>query len=486
MSRSGLLGLLLATGLAISGCGSSSPASSPLTTALSYFPKDSPFVMSVATNPRSSAVKGGQATLHGIPLATFGQAALIARLQALGINYDSDIRPLFGNPLLVGLAGPATPGSVDTRPLVVWVTKDASALASLISALHLKQTQTYDGATLYGMSSTAVAVDRATLLVGASAQELMSALDLRAHGGGLSFTDYDSELAGLPKNSLLEAFGYLGGVLSKSGAANARRVAWVSALRGYGVSISAGSNGLTFQYRLDTSGAALSPAELPLAPGSAPPALAGNLPILVGLREPATTLSFLLDVERVSSPMKYAADLAAMNAVRRKTGVDFDRDVLGQLGTGAMVESDGRSFMVRVDVKSPGAAARTLRRLGTSALDIAETHPGARVTLGPGSFETAHRPHGPSILFGLVGGEFVAGTATPAHLRAFAGMPAPAAAGAQGALAFQIALPELLRVVLKHAPSRTIQLVLSQLGDITGWTSSSAGALTGSATLSLR
>ena len=65
-------------------------------------------------------------------------------------------------------------------------------------------------------------------------------------------------------------------------------------------------------------------------------------------------------------------------------------------------------------------------------------------------------------------------------------MPAPAAAGAQGALAFQIALAELLRVVLKHAPSRTIQLVLSQLGDITGWTSSSAGALTGSATLSLR
>jgi len=56
MSRSGLLGLLLAAGLAISGCGSSSPASSPLTTALSYFPKDSPFVMSVATNPRSSAV----------------------------------------------------------------------------------------------------------------------------------------------------------------------------------------------------------------------------------------------------------------------------------------------------------------------------------------------------------------------------------------------------------------------------------------------
>jgi hypothetical protein len=47
---------------AITGCGSSS--SGPVNTELSYFPPNSPFVMSIVTDPNSSAVKGGQALAH--------------------------------------------------------------------------------------------------------------------------------------------------------------------------------------------------------------------------------------------------------------------------------------------------------------------------------------------------------------------------------------------------------------------------------------
>src|SRR5205085_3270803 len=94
--------LLIATaGLLVAGCGSSSPASSPLSTALSYFPKDSPFVMSVQTDPNSPAIKNEEAMTRRLPLASSGEAALTSELAQFGINYDADIRPLFGNPLLV-------------------------------------------------------------------------------------------------------------------------------------------------------------------------------------------------------------------------------------------------------------------------------------------------------------------------------------------------------------------------------------------------
>jgi hypothetical protein len=469
--------------VALASCGSST-SSSPLGTALSYFPKDSPFVMSVVTDPSSSAVKNGQAALHRLPLATFGQAALIARLQQVGINYDADIRPLFGNPLLLGIEGPSVSGSTRSKVLVVWVTKDAGTLSSLIKKLRLPKTQSVGGATLYQASTTTLAVDGATLVAGPSAS-VTAALGRHAHGGGMSSADYDRELSGLPQSSLIEAFGYVKPILSAS-QAKAKRVPWVAALRGYGVSIGASPTGLSLRYRLDTGGAVLTTTQLPIAAGASPPGLAGNQPIQVGLRDPAATLRFALDAEQHSSPARYAADLAHMAAVRRRTGVDFRRDVLAQLGNNAALASDAHSFMLRVDVLKPATAARTLRRLGTSALDVVGTHPGATVTLGPDGFETIHRAKKPSILFGLAGSEFVAGTATPAQLRAFAAAPAAAAAGAQGAAAFRIALPQLLALTLRGTPSRTVAQLLSSLGDVTGWLSASPSALAGSATLALK
>ena len=47
-------------------------------------------------------------------------------------------------------------------------------------------------------------------------------------------------------------------------------------------------------------------------------------------------------------------------------------------------------------------------------------------------------------------------------------------------------MTRLLHLVLKHPPSATEQLVLSQLGDITGWMAASPSALTGSATLAVK
>jgi hypothetical protein len=53
-------------------------------------------------------------------------------------------------------------------------------------------------------------------------------------------------------------------------------------------------------------------------------------------------------------------------------------------------------------------------------------------------------------------------------------------------VAFRVSLNQLLALVLRHAPARTLQSVLSQLTDITGSTSVSPSGLTGSATIGVK
>src|SRR5947209_5592957 len=137
--------------LALSACGSSSSSSGPLATALSYFPPGSPFVMSVATDPGSPAIKQAQAMVHRLPFGSVGEAALISRLQQLGINYYGDIQPLFGNPAMIGVAGSTIGSGTRAQVLLAWVTKDSGAVTRLIGKIHLTPEQTYRGAKLYSL-----------------------------------------------------------------------------------------------------------------------------------------------------------------------------------------------------------------------------------------------------------------------------------------------------------------------------------------------
>jgi hypothetical protein len=476
--------LSLAVAVLVAACGSSS-SSGPLNSALSYFPKNSPFVMSVVTDPNAAAVKNGQKLIARIPYANFGQAALISRLQQVGINYDTDIRPLFGNPLLVGLDTSTSTGARN-KVLVAWVTKDAGTLNGLVKKLHVQSSGSHAGATLYQAGTAAFAVQGATLLIATTQASLTAALDRHSGSHGMTASSYNSMLGSLPKDALVNAGGSLNGVLNTAKTAKARRVPWVAALNGYGLAITAGSSALNFQYTLDTSGGSLTSSRLPIAEGSSPPGLAGNLPIQVGLREPATTVAFLLDAMRRTQPAKFAQEQAQMQRVEKRTGVNFQQDVLRQMGNNAAIESTGHMTIARVDVVNPPAASRTLHKLGTSGLDLLGSQPGSHVTAGPGSFYTVHQRNGKTVLYGLVGSEFVAGNGSPAQLRAFAAAPATAAPGAQGAAAFRIALPQLLQLTLRSAPSKTAQQVLSVLGDLTGWFSSSPSALNGQATLAIK
>jgi hypothetical protein len=481
--RRTLILVALASAALVVGCGSSKSASapqSPVTTALSYVPADSPFVLTAATTSNP----GGQALVKRLPTIALAETAAFAKLGQLGIDYNNDIRPLFGNPIVVGLILSPTQGA-PSKFVAAWVTKDASKLTALIQKLSpgLQKVGTRDGATVYQLGQLGLAVDGATILFGSTAQALTAALDHHAHGGGITADEYARAFAGLPTNGQLQTFGSLTEVLSRPSAAKAQQVPWVAALRGYAASISESAAGLSFRYRLDTTGRSLTSSQLPLAGGSTPPGFAGTQPIVAGVRDPSQIYQFAESAVQVTNPKEYQQFIKRQAAARAKTGVDLNS--LLKLATGDLiVDSDTHTTIGRVQVSDPASAKTTIAKLAAQPAALSRKAP--KITSLPGGFYTVRSGHSKPVTVGLVGDELVAGEATPAALRAFATAPATPASGAQGAVAFRVALADVIRLAAKKAPSGIGAKIIGMLGDLTGWSAAAPSGITGAATVTFK
>jgi hypothetical protein len=478
-----ILAVVLSAGLVVAGCGSSKTASappSPVTTALSYIPANSPFVITAAT----TANPGGQALVNRVPNLALGETALFARLRQLGIDYNAEVRPLFGNPIAGGLEL-HSPTGAPNQFVAAWVTKDQSKLEALLKKLEpgLQKLGTRDGATEYSLGGLALATDAATVVFASTQPTLNAALDRHAHGGGITSDDYSKAFAGLPSNGRVQVFGTLTQVLSMSSAAKAQSVPWVAALRGYAASINESSTGLTFQYRLDTSGGSLSSTDLPIAGGSTAPNFAGAAPIVAAVRDPAQIYAFAENAEKATNPAKYQRFLKRQAAVRSKTGVDISS--LVKLATGDLIiDSDTHTTIGRVQVSDPAAARTTMAKLASHPEALSQKPPAIKRL--PGGFYAIKSPHSKAITVGLVGDQLVAGQTTPAQLRSFAKAPPVPATGAQGAVAFKIALADVVRLASKQRLTGVGATIAKMLGDLTGWTAASTSQLNGSATLAVK
>jgi hypothetical protein len=471
--------------LALAGCGSSSKSGSPLPTELSYFPSGSPLVMTIETDPHGPAIKGVSALVNRFPLASFAEAALKSKLQQQGINYDSDIRPLFGNPIALGATGSTLSGGAAQHFLAVWITKDGDKLKALVKKIpDIHSTGSHAGATIYQASgsSTALAVDGSTVLLAPSASDVDAALDRHANGGGLSESDYSRAFSGLPSGGVAHLFGNLTAILSQPGAATARQIPWVAAFRGYAATVSASSSGVRFNYRLDTTGGSLTSSQLPFAPGTTAPALAGNLPITVGIHDPAQIATFIESAAQTVSPGGYGKFLRNQAAIRRRTGADLN-DIVKLMTGDLIIGSDTKATMGRAQLSDPAAAQSALAKLMSAPRAV--FGPGTRVRKGGAGYAVTS-PSGSTVLIGVVGNELVVGKATLAQLRDFATAPTAPATGAHGTVAFRVSLVPLLHLALRQTVPSQLRQILSSLGDITGWLAASPSGVTGAATLALK
>ena len=485
-----LLLLLIATAVCLSGAGcgtsSTSTVSTPLASELSYFTTGSPFVAAIATAPQGTAVQNAQGLLGASPYSRLGITAVESELGSIGINYQTDIEPLYGNPVSLGVL--QVPGAVSVSGsnfLAVWVTESASKLTALVKKLpELKSSGTLDGATIYRAGSSATfAVDGATVVFGTSAADVDAALGRHAHGGGITSADFATAMGNLPQNTVVQAFGSLTSALSGAGSATARKIPWVAAIRSYAAAITDSSSGITAQFRIDTSGGTLSSTELPIAGGTAAPSVAGSLPIAVGVRDPAQILSFAEAALQAADPSAYAKFVKGDDTLKRKTGSDLN--TFAALLTGNLaIQSDTKVTMGRADVTDPASAAKQLALLPPVLRDLFPSAKG--IAKQPGGFYAIKQADGQLLNLGLVGNQFVAGNASPARLRAFAAAPTSTVPNAQGSVAFRIGLLDLLKVALKKAPSPLVQTLLATLGDISGSASASPSALTGNVALAVK
>ena len=476
----GRLGAILLTGLvivAVAGCGSSKPgsaASSPTVQALSYFPTTSPFVATVATNPKAAAVRQLQ---QSNPSYAVTATALFAQLSKLGIDYNKDIRPLFGNPVAAGAV--SSSGAAGSQFLAAWVTKSANTLKTLVGKLHLSRTGSHDGATVYRAGSGALATNGATVIFAGAPAILNAALDRHAHNQGFETSAYAKATTGISTGGVITAFGDLRGVLATPQAAKASGVPWVGAITRYGASISATQGAMTIRYHVSTTGKPLTVSQLPIASGSSAPGVAGNLPVGVGIRDPTQIIDFFVDAVRRTDPAQYAQYQRQTASLKRRSGVDITS--LGKMLNGDLtLESDTRTTIARAQVGDPAAARSMLAKLVR-----ARSANGAQVTALGGGVYRVHSDT-TTLTVGVIAGQLVLGRATPAQLRAFAAAPAGPTSGGVGSVNFRIALPDLLRLTLKHAPSPTAQQLMAMLGVMTGSAQADTSGLSGTVTIPVK
>ncbi len=106
--------------IAIAGCGGGDGGSSgsPLESGLSFLPKDAPFVVAIDTDVEGGQYENLSTLVNKLPLGGQIEKQLKQQIESSGgdVSYDDDIKPLLGNPFVVGAARRASPSPPRATP----------------------------------------------------------------------------------------------------------------------------------------------------------------------------------------------------------------------------------------------------------------------------------------------------------------------------------------------------------------------------------
>jgi hypothetical protein len=265
--------LALLAALALAGCTVPStstvtiPTYSPVREALAYFPAGSVAVAVVETDPQDPGLRR---TANAAVLAPLRRA-----LEQRGMSFD-DVRPILGNPAVVGLPYPGG------APLAVLATHDPGALAQLagerVAAGAARPAGRYRGADLYDEVGFSFAVRDRVLLMSRTARDLLDALDRRVRPGGFEAIQLNDVMPDPgPPATFVRAYVDLSLLMAQQGA-TARAIAPLRALTTAGVSVGADPERLRGVATAEIAGQGLTESDLPaLAPvrGQRPPLPAG-------------------------------------------------------------------------------------------------------------------------------------------------------------------------------------------------------------------
>jgi uncharacterized protein DUF3352 len=490
--------------LIIVGCGGSDDESaSPLDNALGFLPEDAPFVVAFDTD-----VEGDQYRAVGeiAERFQFGRQALDQLREQLeqeqgGISYEDDVKPLLGNPFVVGGTDARSfTQEGDTEEFVGAVeAKDGDKLKEVIEKGDAKEEGEQNGATIYeDEDGDAYAIKDDTLVVAGSRKVLDAALEQREADGRLEEDAFEEALDGLPENALMRAYFDVEGLLKADPeTADARKVKWVQSLRTFGLTASAKSDSVDFQFDLKTDGADLSEEDLPIAGGDeAPEVVQRKGEINIGLRDPSQIVAFAESAGQAIDPSGFGDYGAAKEQLEQRLDVSIDDDIVGQLKGDVSVNMtvDGK-YGVRAELEDPDAFRQTLEKVGDLLPRVAEGAgvPGPLGLAKPKrgqDFYALAQADGDSIVFGVVDDVFVLSN-EPARAGELSTETPQAVQGAEGSVVIQADAEQLVNQALGQFSTQLGlgalggELLTGPLADLTGSASSSTDGVRGSFSLAL-
>jgi hypothetical protein len=483
--------LLVLALLAAAGCGGGNDSGSPLGEALSVLPKDASVAVAFDTNPDGDQYKTVGKLLDKFPFSDQIRSELLRRFEdsAGGVNFESDVKPVLGNPLVVGSSGSS--GMVGAIKA-----KDKGKLDDLVKQTKLKKTGEASGATLYSSNDSAFAVKDDLLVFASGEAQVRRALE-RIDGDHLDEKTFEAGLDGLPDSALARVYVDAEALLKNDpSTADARRVKWIAALRQVGATVSAKESSLDIDFRARTDGD-LSDDDLPIAPGDeAPPVIKRPGEVGLGVRDLAHIVQFAENAGQAIDPAGFGDYEQAKKTIDRQLGVSLDKDLIGQLtgNVSATVALDGR-FGVRSELKDPRKFEQTLAKVADVLPSFAEGAGFGKVRLtkpGPGEpFYTLRQEGGGAVTFGVAGDVLVvandAGRAAALAKAQPAAVPNASGSVTLSADAAQLAL-QILRqygdqLGIGDVGSLGAGLLTRPLTDLNGWVSSSKDQLRGKLTL---
>ena len=437
--RGNVFVVALALAVAVTGCGSREEAviADPVAEALAYAPADAAVLAVVATD--TSAGLGAESARSG------GAGLVRAQAQAAfreGLDLDGDdVRPLLGRPLVIW----STDGSAGTR-FAAWVVRDEERLGELLEAKMgsraLSAAPGFGDFALYRLRDGGAYARRGPVIVSApDLDSLRAALGRRQAGGEQWSPQLLRERGlGLPAGALARVMLDAQALVARRGG-SAERIAWVAALERAAFTVTPEAGGVRVRARASTDAEALSPDDVPVAPGEEAPDTRGDGRIVLALRDPSQTLRFARSVVDLLDPSRLDGLRAAEMVLDRFGGVSVEEDFVGNLaGSATFTSDDGRELTLRADLENPKVTEDALRRLGKlgrlggplanlAGIDVGgigvEERDGVSIITQGGT---------PLLAAAVMDGALVASTNPDADLLAAAGAPAEPPEAQAGAL----------------------------------------------------
>ena len=497
------LSVILVLGLlALAGCGGGDDSGSALDEALAVLPKDAPFAVAVDTDVEGDQFKALDKLVGRFPFSGQIKEGLKNGIEESGggLDYEEDVKPLLGNPLVVGAldAGAITDESNDNLLAAVKV-KDKDKLDDLISKTKPRKAGEASDADIYHEGDTTFAVKDDLVVFANSDAQLKSALERADGDDHLDEDTFNEGLSGLPDKALARIYADVEALLkSDPGSADARRIKWIAALRQVGATLTAKDDGLDIDFRARTEGD-LSDDDLPIAPGDeAPPVIRRPGEIGLGIRDLAHIVTFAENAGQSIDPAGFGDYEQAKKTIDRQLGVSLDDDLIAQLDgdVSASVALDG-GFGVRADLKDPAAFEKTLAKVSDVLPSFAEGAGFGQVRLskprGSNGFYSLTQADGGTVVFGVVDDVLVVAD-DARRAAALAGAEPAEVPDAKGSVTLSVDAQELVGEILsRFGPalglgdlgSVGIGMFAGPLDDLDGWMSASPDELKGKLTLAV-